>query len=1182
MAPKSITSNSNNPPPSSSDNSSNNNNTITTTTIITSADASNSSSGASSFHSRHGSTISILSVPLLDPFYRDLVALKTDHTALYAELKRTQQTLQLSYQDLMMAQERSKRAETDSRRLKAQIETIFKKHVDHHPEREALVQQLAEMQTRLNIELGARRVLEQEHSLLQHELIRHRLNNTNVKPLSLSSTANATAAVATAQSNPSSPSPVGSIRSATFALFSGGGSRKSAKSNIINAGTETGTGAGSSNSSSSGNYYNNDRTSSIRSVRTTDEIQFMQESSPAPSLRSNHYNLLSAPSTPRTTSTPPQPPTTPAQQQYGGGVTVIQDLDHENLAAIQSHLPSLEQLEGQRLFYDKLAEENVAMRMEIQDLRYRNKAEKDSIKGYMSLFESLQKKQSNALAVAQAEINLLRSTIQEHTLRLESREALIQTFAATVNSQAIELEILTKDASRERTARAKIEQEMASLLEASLLMLERLFANVDQTVRSGLVRVLDPIRQTIHHLEIPSILQEWDLCEQGVQRVVNDLARSLVYQQEVQERGLEGGDGGGGGAGPSSSGSAGSSLVQVSNNTSSSSSTFNGNNNNGSNGTRNPRNSISSAHSAMTTYSTNSIGNNINGRNHYQEYPEESMLILNNNFSQQVFVWRKFIADTFLEECVKGVEDLAQERRELQTRIVELTRVIVEQDEALRLKEMSASREEGEVEQEKKEEAAEDTVGDKEKKSIAEKEKEEVVDDKQKENITVDGKEDDDASGVANDLPAPETNLLLDTPPKDSLEDTEEPSSAGGGRVGQENHSKDQQESPLPLNAIDHQNRASSSTAAAAEGEDSRERTRRLESVLQKVLEWSGDCLEPSKEKSAGASLSITTVNEFDKSGASETAAGKGVEDVDILSLGISEVPMTVMGAEVGLIEDASSLSTTMSNSVLSVTLTNSDVSGPKKNDLETLLQLIRQELTGTKIVPAEAGALDDNAVYASPTPTTAPLLAIEAEEVVIDAGNQKKSTDMELPHAELPTTVSTPATATTTLTIITTDTSATDTPCTANSKTGHTRTQSRPEGISTSSLALARRTSSSSTASTPTTSLASASSISSASSSSSYLFSSTKLGSLSTPSSPGLGGIGGPDGQTHLDVEALCRDLAFRSFPTQHQWSKKFKKQSPTWYSSSTSSFFTGASDLPPRPLLLSSSSTSQHWHNK
>src|SRR5690349_22771537 len=97
--------------------------TITSTSNTTTSTS--SGNGASSFHSRHGSTISILSVPLQDPFYRDLVALKTDHTALYAELKRTQHTLQLSYQDLMMAQERSKRAETDSGRLKSHMETIL-------------------------------------------------------------------------------------------------------------------------------------------------------------------------------------------------------------------------------------------------------------------------------------------------------------------------------------------------------------------------------------------------------------------------------------------------------------------------------------------------------------------------------------------------------------------------------------------------------------------------------------------------------------------------------------------------------------------------------------------------------------------------------------------------------------------------------------------------------------------------------------------------------------------------------------------------------------------------------------------------------------------------------------------------------------------------------------------------
>ena len=308
----------------------------------------------------------------------------------------------------------------------------------------------------------------------------------------------------------------------------------------------------------------------------------------------------------------------------------------------------------------------------------------------------------------------------------------------------------------------------------------------------------------------------------------------------------------------------------------------------------------------------------------------------------------------------------------------------------------------------------------------------------------------------------------------------------------------------------------------------------------------------------------------MDISGVARGGSPKGLINDDILSLGISEAPVRVMKVEMSTAQD---MLTTMNSSGSSATFANSDVSRPKEDDLETLLQLIRQELVGTDIAPStESSALDGDAVDALPTPTVAPLPAVDIEDVVVDAGEQEKSTDMEQPHVEPPT--SEPATTASTLTIITTDTSANEP--TNYSTTGHTGTQTRPEGISTSSLALARRTSSSSTTSTPTTSLASASSVSSASSSSSYFFSSTKLGSLSTPSSPGLGGIGGPDGQTLLDVEAFCRDLAFRSFPTQHQWSKKSKKQPPVWYPTSYTSFSAGALGLPSRPPFLSS--TSQH----
>lgn len=825
----------------------------------------------------------------------------------------------------------------------------------------------------------------------------------------------------------------------------------------------------------------------------------------------------------------------------------------------------------------------------------------------MSLFESLQKKQSNALAVAQAEIDLLRSTIQEQLLRLESRETLIQTFAATVNSQAIELEILTRDASRERTARAKIEQEMALLIEASLLMLERLFANVDQTVRSGLVRVLDPIRQTIHHLEIPSILQEWDLCEQGVQSIVNDLARSLVLQQEDQEKGLEGNGGGGDGAGLLSSGSTGS-LVKVSNSS--------GNNSNYDN--RNPRNSISSTHSAMATHSTISNANNKTIRSHkLQEYPEESMMILNNNFSQQVFVWRKFTADTFLEECVKSVEDLAQERRELQTRIVKLTRVIVEQDEARRLKEIADSREGGSVdgEQEKKSKKEEDdatesvmkvqieeeTVIEKERgEERVEKEKEEEPIENGNDGTTVEVKDTSDVDDKmtrdeVTDPPTAQINLSPDTQFKGSLEGAKEPTTmtvpsssssyivGGDNGLNQKNCSKDHQESPPPLNTIDHQNRTNNTAAETVEEKESHERTRRLESILQKVLEWSGNRLESSKEKEPASSTATTaTMDKLDNS------EEKSLDDDSILSLGISEAPLKVMRADVSLVKDATLSSNTISNSD---PIRNSDVSRPMKDDLENLLQLIRQELTkmASVALSTETSLQKENAVDGSFTSTVASLITVEAEDVIAVAGDPEEPVTAKLPHVEPPTTepaVIAPAALITITTDTSSDTFANEASCATNTcgntSGGNSRAQTRPEGITTSSLSLARRTSSSSSAaSTPTTSLASASSSSSSSTtspSSGYLFSSAvQLGSLSTPSSPGLGGIGGPDGQTLLDVEALCRDLAFRSFPSQHQWSKKSKKQPPTWYPSSSS---TTALGLPPLPPLStsSSSSTSQH----
>ncbi|KAF9346637.1 hypothetical protein BGX34_003744, partial [Mortierella sp. NVP85] len=48
---------------------------------------------------------------------------------------------------------------------------------------------------------------------------------------------------------------------------------------------------------------------------------------------------------------------------------------------------------------------------------------------------------------------------------------------------------------------------------------------------------------------------------------------------------------------------------------------------------------------------------------------------MDNGYNQEVFEWCKSMADTLLEGCVKDVEDLAWERREVQDRLMELTRL---------------------------------------------------------------------------------------------------------------------------------------------------------------------------------------------------------------------------------------------------------------------------------------------------------------------------------------------------------------------------------------------------------------------------------------------------------------------------------------------------------------------------
>ncbi|KAF9172749.1 hypothetical protein BGX20_004968 [Mortierella sp. AD010] len=554
----------------------------------------------------------------MDPFYRDLQALQSDHSSLLSKLKQMQQMLQGSYQELTMAQQRSKRAETDSRRLRAQMDIILKKHVDHHPERELLVQQLSELQSRLDLELGSRKALEREYSALHQEFLRHKLNNATTAPSTGLSTTTVTA------TSPSSP-PI-SVRSLPFSSFLRGGRSAYRKSNR--------------NSSES------EQPPSVKNPRFTEnneEVlspQEQQQVPPTPASSHHHQQQQK-------------------QEDDGDGKKTKSGYEQDQ-ETISTQLQF--EAQKQKQFCEKLQEENAAMRIELQDSRHRYKAEKDFIKSYMSLFETLQKKQSNALAVSQSEIELLRSTIQEQHLCLNARESLVQAFAATVNSQAVDIEILTNQSCRDQAALAKVEQELALLFEASLMMLERWFGNVQQT-KEKLESCMDPIRQKILQSGCSNVTQEWEKFEAGVRGLIDELARSLMKQQAAQDLELEAG---------------------VVNTNYYSTKAYHRERRLG--GCTSP--SYSST-SMMATFGNDNSNNN-NSALYISNYSngesrkmavETTPLVFDNTRSQEVFVWRKFTADTFLENCVKSVENLAQERRKLQIRLAELTQLLAVQEE---------------------------------------------------------------------------------------------------------------------------------------------------------------------------------------------------------------------------------------------------------------------------------------------------------------------------------------------------------------------------------------------------------------------------------------------------------------------------------------------------------------------
>ncbi|KAF9421044.1 hypothetical protein BGZ94_008953 [Podila epigama] len=1065
-----------------------------------------SSTGRDSGHqgsfSNTSGIMSVLSVPLQDPFYIDLQALKADHAALSSQLKLAQQTVHHSHQDVAQAQERSKRAEADMARLKSRLEILLKKHVEHHPERQVLAQQVGELQTQLEKELSSRRVLEQEHVAIQQELLGIRLaQSTGTK-----SSSSQKQYQQHQQQYPQSPRRSMGTSSSSSSLFNfgmGGATQSPAVAPSPTASVRSNASSTFSSffSSSSRRKDATGNKMSIKNMATYEKEEIIlqeperEEATNMPqdnmSMNHPHHSLTEAKESPSAPSSSP------------GNCS---DCGHrrDSLDAMTSTSESLapclnqEQLDLEKQFYEKLKEENIAMKMELHDLRHRNIVERDSIKSYMSLFESLQKKQTNALAVAQTEIDLLKAAAVEHELWAESRETLIQKLIATVQDQAVELEKATADIGRERASRAKVEQEMATLLEASLLMLERWFSNVEQT-KIQLIRVLDPVRQTVHLMEVPSIIEEWENCEKDLQNVMHALELTLVHQQELQEQELVR-DSAFGGSSHSQD-----SVQQRHSRGANNASTSSG----GSTQSKDSSKVMDYYYQRRGSNSSSNFDNN--SLSHNSDDNQAAMLVLNNAVSRNVFTWRRSLADGFLEECVQTVETLAREKRELQTQTMELAQAIMELEGKLSIHKVKSI---GDAE-------LEQPVG------VESNEQEDVHDDRellQKQKVETGNKGDSGES--CPDAPAQER--IKDATPSPISEECDgqqipdaENSVNEPGLEALEECTKDA--TPMPANeectegstpdAEKGANELGPEALATSEQCDGQPiphaESGANELGLKAVEEYTKDatssptsreCTEGSFPDAAIATDALLPLQTSEQPASSAKDSKRHrLEAIFSRLLSLSDRDMNVQKHEAVSKMDEDVLALGISSppqerdTGYTTLLATSDEANTE--DLDVLLQMIRDELPFAQRskVGKESKALE------------APFSS------VFDKDNS-----YVLPNASISNRSDTKAFNSKQNTLAMTDSVirlAVEKPTTLDT-------------LHRAKSCLISRSSSSTTPSlTP-----------SLSTSSSSCYFSTRIGGVSTPGSPGIGV--GFDGQV-LDMDALCRDLAFRSFPKQHQWSK-------------------------------------------
>ncbi|KAG0242654.1 hypothetical protein BGW41_003757 [Actinomortierella wolfii] len=746
----------------------------------------------------------VLSTPIMNPYHRDLLALKQDYAHTQAQLKLTQQTLQQTYQDMMLAQEQKRKAESDAVQLRAQWDNVVKKHLDHLPERHLLVQQVAELKAELEKEQHLRLTLQREQGAHIQEILKLKADLHSLK-------------AATGNTSSSSSS---ITTTTTFATSS---TRRSSSSS-----------SGGGGGGVVGFFFS--RQSSSASSHPT-----------VPSPVSPLSPLVSSSSPPPLSNAAARilPPTTKhAPQHISSGSTVAPSTlsptsGHESssspwsdgssssttartsfsTASSISHEESSEYLEAEKVYYEQLRQENATLATTVQELRDKLVREQESIKSYMSLFESLQQKQANALTLAQAELELLRADQTSSQARLEARSSLVHAFAATVNAQAVEIERLTLEAGRHQAARAQVEQELSLLLEASLSVLERCLEHVHHGRQQLIEQGLAPMRQTVLCLEVPSITADWEACERAIEQCWRGLEQALVEMQKEQEIGLQSRE---------------------------------------DSSKKGPVSSAISGHDQQQEARAVKRGED--------KSQTTSLSESHNAVSQEVVMARKMMADTYLEDCVLSVEQLAREKRILQELVVDLRRGKATMDEEA-LVEKLAQKQASEETEEDLEQAwehvdvrmsqQEDRCEAKEKSEVEEGEKE-------------DGAEDENVDKVEADatvLPENTDISVREQPSNDQILPTTV------HNISTTEHQCEPEQTEVSM-----------SQETRRQIRSAYERIARLESLLGLILAWI-ESIDMSQLKKA---ISLQHQQQQNRS---ESDAITTIKEEDILALGIQDVP---------------------------------------------------------------------------------------------------------------------------------------------------------------------------------------------------------------------------------------------------------------------------------------------------